>query len=166
MGYDKIPRQKLAITKKDKKWKESCVEAFIDLSNSGSSYSAKKDDLKILYDYYNGVIDEADYNYVLKPYGKSRKNFPSEMRNYPIIKPIIDLLLGEKSKRPLNYTVTVQNADSISQKEEAKKELIFRNLQQHFMQAVQQQGVDIGANPDQEIELPQHIASMFEQNYY
>ena len=93
MGYDKIPRQKLSITKKDKKWKEECVEAFIDLSNSGSSYSAKKDDLKILYDYYNGVIDESDYKYVLKPYGKSRKNFPSEMRNYPIIKPIIDLLL-------------------------------------------------------------------------
>ena len=112
MGYDKIPRQKLPINKKTKKWGEECVEAFIDLSNSGSSYSGKKNDMKILYDYYNGVIDEADYKYVLKPYGKSRKNFPSEMRNYPIIKPIIDLLLGEKSKRPLNYTVTIQNPDT------------------------------------------------------
>ena len=42
MGYDKIPRQKLSITKKDKKWQEACVEAFIDLANSGSSYSSKK----------------------------------------------------------------------------------------------------------------------------
>ena len=165
MGYDKIPRQKLSITKKDKKWKESCVEAFIDLSNSGSSYSAKKDDLKILYDYYNGVIDEADYKYVLKPYGKSRKNFPSEMRNYPIIKPIIDLLLGEKSKRPLNYTVTIQNADTISEKENAKSELIFRNLQSHFLQALQQQGQETGIDPEQEIELPQHLAEMFENSY-
>ena len=33
------------------------------------------------------------------------------------------------------------------------------------MQAVQQQGVDMGADPDQEVELPQHIASMFEQTY-
>ena len=122
MGYDKIPRQKLSITKKNKEWREKCVEAFIDLSNSGASHSGKKDDLKILYDYYNGVIDEADYRYVLKPYGKSRKNFPSEMRNYPIIKPIIDLLLGEKSKRPLNYTVTVQNSDSITIKEQQKQE--------------------------------------------
>jgi len=165
MGYDKIPRQKLSITKKDKKWKESCVEAFIDLSNSGSSYSGKKDDLKILYDYYNGVIDEADYKYVLKPYGKSRKNFPSEMRNYPIIKPIIDLLLGEKSKRPLNYTVTVQNADTISEKENAKTEVIFRNLQSHFLQALQQQGQDVGVDPEKEIELPEHIAEMFENSY-
>mgnify|MGYP003627199905 CR=1 FL=1 len=101
MGYDKIPRQKLPNSKKTKKWREECVEAFIDLSDQGVGPHTRKDNLKVLYDYYNGVIEEADYNYVLKPYGKSRKNFPSEMRNYPIIKPIIDLLLGEKSKRPL-----------------------------------------------------------------
>ena len=165
MGYDKIPRQKLSITKKDKKWGEECVEAFINLSNSGSSYSSKKNDLKILYDYYNGVIDEADYRYVLKPYGKNRKNFPSEMRNYPIIKPIIDLLLGEKSKRPLNYTVTVQNSDTISIKEQSKSELIFRNLQMHFMQALQQQGQNVGVDPEQEIQLPEHLASMFDNSY-
>ena len=164
MGYDKIPRQKLSITKKNKKWGEECVEAFIDLSSSGSSHSKQKDDLKILYDYYNGVIDEADYNYVLKPYGKSRKNFPSEMRNYPIIKPIIDLLLGEKSKRPLNYTVTVQNSDAITMKEQQKSEAIAKNLRQKFLQEVQAQGVDMGANMD-EIPTPKHIADMFEMNY-
>jgi len=164
MGYDKIPRQKLSITKKNKKWGEECVEAFIDLSSSGSSHSKQKDDLKILYDYYNGVIDEADYNYVLKPYGKSRKNFPSEMRNYPIIKPIIDLLLGEKSKRPLNYTVTVQNSDAISMKEQEKSEAIAQNLRQKFLQEIQAQGVEAGANMD-EIPTPKHIADMFEMNY-
>ena len=164
MGYDKIPRQKLSINKKNKKWGEECVEAFIDLSNSGSTHSKQKNDLKILYDYYNGVIDEGDYNYVLKPYGKSRKNFPSEMRNYPIIKPIIDLLLGEKSKRPLNYTVTVQNSDSISMKEQEKSKAISENLRQSFLQSIQEQGVDIGANMD-EIPTPKHIADMFESSY-
>lgn len=164
MGYDKIPRQKLSITKKNKEWREKCVEAFIDLSSSGASHNKQKDDMKILYDYYNGVIDEADYKYVLKPYGKSRKNFPSEMRNYPIIKPIIDLLLGEKSKRPLNYTVTVQNSDSITIKEQQKQEAIAINLRQRFLQEVQAMGVDIGVNMD-EIPTPKHIADMFEINY-
>ena len=165
MGYDKIPRQKLSITKKNKEWRESCVEAYIDLSSSGSGFSKRRSELRDLYDYYNGIIDDADYNYVLKPYGKSRKNFPSQMRNYPIIKPIIDLLLGEKSKRPLNYTVTVQNADSVSIKENAKSELIFKNLQQHFMQSVQNQGQEMGVDPEQEIELPKHVADMFESSY-
>ena len=164
MGYDKIPRQKLSINKKNKKWGEECVEAFIDLSNSGQTHSKQKNDLKILYDYYNGVIDEADYNYVLKPYGKARKNFPSEMRNYPIIKPIIDLLLGEKSKRPLNYTVTVQNSDALTLKEIEKSEAIAQNLRQRFLQEVQAQGIDIGANME-EIPTPKHIADMFESSY-
>jgi len=165
MGYDKIPRQKLSITKKNKEWREACVEAYVDLSSSGSGFSKRRTELRDLYDYYNGIIDDADYNYVLKPYGKSRKNFPSQMRNYPIIKPIIDLLLGEKSKRPLNYTVTVQNSDSVSMKENAKSELIFKNLQQHFMQSVQNQGQDMGVDSEEEIELPKNISDMFESSY-
>ena len=163
MGYDKIPRQKLPLRQKTKEWREQCVEAFINLSNNGTS--DRRSHLKSLYDYYNGVIEDSDYNYVLKPYGKTRKNFPSKMRNYPIIKPIIDLLLGEKSKRPLNYTVTVQNADSISAKEQAKTQAIFQNLQQHFLQSVQNQGMDMGVDPEQEVQLPQHIAEMFENSY-
>ena len=168
MGYDKIPRQKLPLSKKNKKWREECVDAFINLSNSGIGYNNKKDDIKALYDYYNGIIEDADYSYVLKPYGKSRKNFPSKMRNYPIIKPIIDLLLGEKSKRPLNYTVTVQNADTTTIKEQAKSQAIFMNLQLHFMQAVQNQGQDMGMSPEQQQQenpMPQHIAEMFESSY-
>ena len=140
LGSNKIPQQKLSIRKKDKKWREACVEAYIDLSTAG--YSERRDWLKSLYDYYNGVIDDADYRYVLKPYGKTRDNFPSKMRNYPIIKPIIDLLLGEKSKRPLNYTVTVQNADAVTQKEKAKQELIMKNLQQQFVNVLNEQGIE------------------------
>ena len=164
MGYDKIPRQKLSITKKNKEWREACVEAFIDLSDSGTGYSQRRSDLKILYDYYNGVIDESDYKYVLKPYGKSRKNFPSEMRNYPIIKPIIDLLLGEKSKRPLNYTVTVQNSDSINQKEEALNQQVFQALQQQFIQQVQMQQGESMEGAEQP-ELPQNIVNAFLNSY-
>tara|TARA_R100000995_G_scaffold84822_1_gene65031 strand:- start:93 stop:2372 length:2280 start_codon:yes stop_codon:yes gene_type:complete len=165
MGYNKIPRQKLSKSKKTKEWQEACVEAFIDISNSGNfSGSSHKDDLKRMYDYYNGVIDEVDYSYVLKPYGKSRKNFPSQMRNYPIIKPIVDLLLGEKAKRPLNFTVTVQNADSVSIKEEAKKELIMRNLQAQFANQMAENGMETGVEM-QDVQLPGHILEQFEMSY-
>ena len=95
--YESIPRQKLSARKKTKKWREDCVEAFINLSNLGGyhgGYSSRRDQLQRLYDFYNGEIADEDYNYVLKPYGKTRKNFPSKLRNYPIIKPIIDLLMG------------------------------------------------------------------------
>ena len=96
-----IPKQKLPTSKKNKKWAIKCVEAFIGLADhTAHNISDRRGELKRLFDFYNGEIDEHDYNYVLKPYGKSRKNFPSKLRNYPILKPVIDLLLGEKSKRP------------------------------------------------------------------
>ena len=165
LGGDKIPQQKLPLSKKNKKWRESCVEAYIELSQYG--VNERKDDLKRLYDYYNGVIYEDDYRYVTQPYGKSRTNFPSKMRNYPIIKPIIDLLLGEKSKRPLNYTVTVQNGDAVSQKESAKQQAIYQNLQQRFIQTLAQSNPEILQNlesPD-DIPMPKEIAGQFENSY-
>ncbi len=165
LGGDKIPQQKLPLSKKNKKWRESCVEAYIELSQYG--VNERKDDLKRLYDYYNGVIYEDDYRYVTQPYGKSRTNFPSKMRNYPIIKPIIDLLLGEKSKRPLNYTVTVQNGDAVSEKENAKQQAIYQNLQQRFIQALGQSNPEILQNiesPD-DIPMPKHIVDQFENTY-
>lgn len=165
LGGDKIPQQKLPLSKKNKKWRESCVEAYIDLSNQG--VNQRKDDLKRLYDYYNGVIYEDDYRYVTHPYGKSRNNFPSKMRNYPIIKPIIDLLLGEKSKRPLNYTVTVQNGDAISQKEQAKQEAIYQNVQMQFLQALKQTNPELlqQIETPEDIPLPKEIANQFENSY-
>ena len=83
-GQAHIPKQRIPLTQKDDKWRKDCVDAFINLSKFG--ISERRSYLKSLYDYYNGVIDEEDYNYVLKPYGKTRKNFPSKLRNYPIIK--------------------------------------------------------------------------------
>lgn len=165
LGGDKIPQQKLPLSKKNKQWRESCVEAYIDLSNQG--VNQRKDDLKRLYDYYNGVIYEDDYRYVTHPYGKSRNNFPSKMRNYPIIKPIIDLLLGEKSKRPLNYTVTVQNGDAVSQKEQAKQEAIYQNVQMQFVKALEKTNPELlqQIETPEDIPLPKQIADQFENSY-
>ena len=163
-----IPKQKLKSAQKTKKWAKKCVEAFIGLTD-GTTYSVsnRRGDLKRLFDFYNGEIDEHDYNYVLKPYGKSRKNFPSRLRNYPIIKPVIDLLLGEKSKRPFNFSVIVTNSDAVDQREEEKKQKIMKSLHQQFiskMQAVgQMEGMPI-EDPEQ-IPLPEHIVKEFNNSY-
>ena len=160
-GTHQIPKQRIPLTQKTKKWREECVDAFINLSKFG--LSERRSRLKSLYEYYNGNIHDDDYKYVLKPYGKTRSNFPSKLRNYPIIKPIIDLLLGEKSKRPLNYTVTVSNADSVSQKEEAKKQAIFQQVEKMYMN-------ELAKQPDfnfeeQEVTLPKQVQEEFDRSY-
>tara|TARA_R110001632_G_scaffold208185_1_gene332511 strand:- start:644 stop:2857 length:2214 start_codon:yes stop_codon:yes gene_type:complete len=159
-GSHKIPQQRLPLTKKTKKWREECIDAFINISKFG--LSERRNYLKSLYDYYNGEIDEQDYKYVLKPYGKSRENFPSKLRNYPIIKPIIDLLLGEKSKRPLNYTVGVNNSDSISIKEEEKRTKILKTVEQMFLQQVQDPENPL---PPEQVQLPKQLVEEFETSY-
>ena len=162
-GQATIPKQRIPLSQKDDKWKEDCVNAYINLSKFG--ISERRSYLKSLYDYYNGVIDEEDYNYVLKPYGRTRSHFPTKLRNYPIIKPIIDLLLGEKSKRPLEYTVTVQNADTVSLKEEALKNLLLQNLQSQFVNELAQLG-QIEQSPDaQPPQPPKQVAEEFERSY-
>jgi hypothetical protein len=160
-GQAHIPKQRVPLSQKDEKWKKDCVDAFINLSKFG--ISERRAYLRSLYDYYNGVIDEEDYNYVLKPYGKTRKNFPTKLRNYPIIKPIIDLLLGEKSKRPLEYSVTVQNADAISQKEEQLQNLLLNNIRTQFLNTLIQQG-QIEGEP-QDVPLPKQIQEEFNRSY-
>lgn len=160
-GQAHIPKQRIPLNQKDEKWKKTCVDAFINLSKFG--ISERRSYLKSLYDYYQGIIDEEDYNYVLKPYGKTRKNFPSKLRNYPIIKPIIDLLLGEKSKRPLEYTVTVQNADSVSLKEEALKNLMLANLKSQFVNELIKQGTITGE--EQDVPLPKQVQEEFNRSY-
>ena len=74
-GQASIPKQRIPLSQKTEKWGKECVDAFIDLSKFG--LSERRSYLKSMYDYYNGVIDEEDYNYVLKPYGKTRSHFPS-----------------------------------------------------------------------------------------
>jgi hypothetical protein len=162
-GQAHIPKQRIPLSQKNEAWQKSCVDAFINLSKFG--ISERRTYLKSLYDYYNGVIDEEDYNYVLKPYGKTRKNFPSKMRNYPIIKPVIDLLLGEKSKRPLEFTVTVQNSDSISIKEETLKNLMLTNIKAKFLSELAKQGQLPEGVDAEEPPLPKQIQEEFNRSY-
>ncbi len=163
-GSHKIPQQRLPLSKKTKKWREECVDAFINLSKFG--LSERRNYLKTLYDYYNGEIDEQDYKYVLKPYGRTRENFPSKLRNYNILKPIADLLLGEKSKRPLNFTVAVKNGDSVSLKEQAKKEALIASIQKMFVQQmVAQSNPELGAEEQMDPQLPKQVVEQFEASY-
>jgi len=161
--HHNIPKQKVPNSQKTEKWGKECVQAYIGLSDIGG-FGSSRGDVQQLYDFYNGHISEDDYHYVLKPYGKARSNFPSKLRNYPIIKPVIDLLLGEKSKRPLNYTVSVANADTITQKEEQKKQKIMQVMQQRFVNQLNGMGQETGS-PTQETELPKHIVEMFDNSY-
>ena len=159
-----LPEQRVPQSKKNKTWKEDTVKAIIDRTDFRMGTTRDRYSLLKMYEYYNGEIDPADYRYVTEPYGKERGNYPARIRNYQIIKPVVDLLLGEKSKRPFNYTVVVTNPDVITLKEEAKNQTVLEAVKQLFVNQLNEAGMETGV-PSEEVEMPEHVAAAFERTW-
>lgn len=164
MSSNTIPQQAISSSQKDQQWKHNTVDAIINRANINIGSNHDKHWIKKLYDYYNGVIDNSDYAYVLEPYGKKREHFPSKIRNYNIIKPSIDLLLGEKAKRPFNWNVIVSSDDMLSIKQYEKDEIIKENLQQWFVNRLNESGFQTGMQ-SQDVQLPEVIEQQFERSW-
>ena len=160
--YSSIPDQRIPLASKNKKWWTDCVKGFCALSESNRG--DRKRTLKRLYEYYNGLTHADDYDYVLRPYGKTRKNFPSKLRNYTIIKSTVDILLGEKPKRPFNYSVIAVNADAVDRKEKAKQDFINANVQQMLVNEMNAMGIETGEE-SKEVPSSKDLEAMFERSY-
>lgn len=119
-----LPIQKLPLSKKDKEWKEANLDYWIGIANLNGS---EDEELKIKYDLYNSKFHEKDIEYVTDPF-KTEEGFPASPQNYNIIKPKIDLLLGEESKRPDTFKAVQTNRNSSSAAEDSMKELLFQSL--------------------------------------
>lgn len=158
-----IPIQ--ATLDKNEDWKKQTVDAFIAKTADKIGQNSNKQKLLKLYNYYNGFTYEEDYQYVLRPYGgKEVKNFPAQMRTFPLIKPSVDLLIGEKLKRPFNFNCINVSGDVITQKEEAKKQVIVENMYQWFINKLNEEGVDTGMESE-EVELPEKVEEIFERTW-
>lgn len=118
---DIFPVQKLSMNKKDTSWKESCVDYII--GKSGTTSFDRKKELDTYYGLYNSEFDLDDLKYVTNPYNVE-DGFPATLQNFNIIKPKIDLLLGEESKRPNNIRVIQSNYNVISEVQKKKKQLL------------------------------------------
>ncbi len=164
-GFFNIPIQTISYNEKiakDNQWGKTNIKAFINLASfSNSSYKVY---MKKLYDYYNGVVDPKDYESFIAPYGKTRTGSPNQVKNYPIIKPKIDLLRGEFAKRPDNFTVVVTNGDVINRKTEELNQKLNQSIEQLFINTLNEQGIDTGI-PSQETQTPEYIVKEFESTY-
>jgi len=164
MAHNHIPKQKIPRSKKTEQWGIDCVKGYIKESTFAAT---GKHELLKYYEAYNGQMNESDYNYVTNPYnsqGQQKRNFPAKLRNYNIIKPVVDLLLGEKTTRPNNFMVTVSNEDAVSKQEEETQRLILENLQKQFINELNAQGVNTG-QPDQEAQTPEQVKEYMETTY-
>lgn len=148
--------------KDDFAWGKKTMMAYI-----GRSYFATtqhKWALKKLYDYYNGHIDIDDYRLITEPFGKKLEGDWSDVVNYPIIKPKVDLLWGEFAKRPKSFEVYVTNDDVTNQVLEEKNKIVLQNLEQMFVNELNAQGIDTGI-PSEEVPKPEEVQKEFMSSY-
>lgn len=163
-----FPRQKLPLSKKGKKWQEDCVNYIIGEGNvtSGGNSTSYYGELQTYYNLYNSIFDEKDFKSITNPF-KVEDGFPATPHDFNIIRPKVDLLIGEETKRPLNFRVIRTSQEATSEMQEKEKQMIFQyieaaitaNMSPEEAQQFQQQ-LQSG-----EIMPPEQIAKYMDKDY-
>ena len=145
-----LPEQAIPDSKKDKAWRRACIEYYVNQAQFSSGVYAE---MLTLYRAAEGRLTKNDYNYVLNPYGVEEdelKAYPARLRNYDIIGPVIDMLLGENSKRPFDDQVIAVNADVESRFKKELSEKMATLLSRVAVNTLNKEGLDTGV-PQQEV---------------
>ena len=164
-----FPRQKLPLKKKTEQWQHDCVNYIIGESNvvsGGGQSKTRFGEMQTYYDLYNSIFDEKDFKRITNPF-KVEDGFPASPQDFNIIRPKIDLLIGEETKRPLNFRVVRTSQEAASELQEKEKELLMNYImaaitarmspeeQQQFQQQLQ----------SGEIMPPEAIAKYMDKDY-
>lgn len=168
-NINQFPIQKLPMSKKTQDWRESCVDYIIGHSQGGSrngNTRTRKEEMQTYYDLYNSIYNEKDLKYVTNPF-KQQDGFPAMAQDYNIIKPKIDLLLGEETKRPFNFKVVRTSEIATSELQEKAKQMLLDYIQATIMsklgpeeQARYQEALQSG-----EIMPPEQIQKYMSKDY-
>lgn len=157
------------MSKKTEDWKQANVDYIIGHSQGGSrngNTRTRKEEMQTYYDLYNSIYNEKDLKYVTNPF-KQQDGFPAMAQDYNIIKPKIDLLLGEETKRPFNFKVVRTSEIATSELQEKAKQMLLDYIQATIMsklgpeeQARYQEALQSG-----EIMPPEQIQKYMSKDY-
>ena len=128
-----FPQQKLPLSKKDEQWKHDCVNYIIGEGNvvSGGMQKTHFGEIQTYYDLYNSIFDENDFKRITNPF-KVSDGFPATPQDFNIIRPKVDLLIGEETKRPLNFRVVRTSQEATSELMDKEKQMLI----QYMMSAI------------------------------
>lgn len=129
-----FPQQKLPLKKKDEQWQHDCVNYIIGEGNvvSGGMQKTRFSELQTYYDLYNSIFDEKDFNRITNPF-KVSDGFPATPQDFNIIRPKVDLLIGEETKRPFNFRVVRTSQEATSDLMDQEKEMLIQYMMSAIM---------------------------------
>ena len=128
-----FPQQKLPLSKKTEQWQHDCVNYIIGEGNviSGGGDKTQLGEMQTYYNLYNSIFDEKDFKRITNPF-KVEDGFPASPQDFNIIRPKVDLLIGEETKRPMNFQVVRTSQEATSELMDKEKEM----LMQYIMAAI------------------------------
>ena len=128
-SHSAFPRQKMPLSKKDKKWQQDCVNYIIGEGNiTGGSSKEYYGELQTYYNLYNSIFDEKDFKNITNPF-KVEDGFPATPHDFNIVRPKIDLLIGEETKRPLNFRVIRTSQEATSELQDTEKQMVLNYIE-------------------------------------
>ncbi len=163
-----FPAQKLPMSKKTQAWKEACVDYVVGAGDSGfgGNGRSRSDEMQTYYDLYNSIYNEKDLKYVTNPF-KQDDGFPAMAQDYNIIKPYVDQLLGEETKRPFNFYPQRTSDIAASEMQEKAKEMLMDYIQATIASKLspEQAARYEQALATGEIQTPEAIAKYLQKDY-
>lgn len=163
-----FPAQKLPMSKKTQAWKEACVDYVVGAGDSGfgGNGRSRSDEMQTYYDLYNSIYNEKDLKYVTNPF-KQDDGFPATAQDYNIIKPYVDQLLGEETKRPFNFHPQRTSDIAASEMQEKAKEMLMDYIQATIASKLspEQAARYEQALATGEIQTPEAIAKYLQKDY-
>lgn len=163
-----FPQQKLPLRKKTEQWQHECVNYIIGEGNvvSGGMSKTRFGEMQTYYNLYNSIFDEKDFKRITNPF-KVEDGFPATPQDFNIIRPKVDLLIGEETKRPMNFRVVRTSQEAASELMDQEKEMLIQYITAAYTSRMSpeeaqqfQQQLQSG-----EVMPPEAIAKYMEKDY-
>ncbi len=153
----------LYVPKNKKKIDEWIKDVHESVDNYYSSYydEFREKDFEN-YNIFNGIINKDQFEYVTDTYSNSN---PARLVNYPILKKVIDLLVGEWLATPMDqYTVDLINKDAVARQFDKKVNLVFEKLIKPYRKEIEKIAqIDLADHMG--MEIPDNLDVLDRNNY-
>jgi hypothetical protein len=135
-----MPPQKLTKKAKNKGWWEQCINAVsMNTSDTGTIGRSTKENKQVNYDIVNSIYNKKGFKYLTNQSNIDDKllsefgGMPTILRLHNIIRPKLELLKGEESRRPFSWSVVGAEGEVINEKLAKKEQDILGVLMQMMM---------------------------------
>lgn len=108
----------------------SNVEGGILFQQGGRGNQYRR--MKSNYDLFNNIIDTAEFNYMIKPFGEEFGEMPANFTNRDILSPKLKALFGIEMKRPFEWRIFATNEEATSRREK----VFFEGIRDYVVSSI------------------------------